>query len=251
MSVVRVLDERSDPSLRRVLGRALARSRAADFAVTRVRLAGIDLSAGEFARMHRCRVLVGQVDADTLADPLASAHRDATRLARLRTLDDIIRSGRLRVRAAGIESWSPDFSVLYTPTGAASAADTRADTGGRAVADSSPGESSGVAFFGAHYFARPSTPAGPAWTCMVSDRAVVERARDRFEHLWTRGYDVLPVIDEAIGRLVAGRGEASGRVDSGRKHDARGGDVRPGGVRETGGRGGGGRLSGGREAGGS
>lgn len=189
-----VLDERATPSLRVALGSLLARADSADFAVARIRLVGLDLSARELRRMRRCRVLVRRIDADTLADMSAAARRESGAADRLLLLGEFLASGRVEVRASGMAGWTPDFSVLRL------AAAGRGD--GPATA----------AVVGAHYFSRPYPQEGPSFTCIVTTAAAVRRVEARFDELWRRAYDVKPVIRTAIDQLLGtdeDRGEPS------------------------------------------
>ena len=166
-----LLDERSAPSLRQVFGATLARATHADFAVTRIRLAGIDLSAAELTRVRMLRVLVGQLDVETLTQGGEPGRKQPQHDVLLRLFD----SGRLEVRAAGLQAWYPDFSVL------------RGLAGGGAVA-----------ILGAHYFARPHPTIGPALTCIVTDPETTVAATTRFEELWGAAYDVSQVVQNAV-----------------------------------------------------
>ncbi|HEX7091525.1 MAG TPA: hypothetical protein VF192_15400 [Longimicrobiales bacterium] len=177
-----LLDERSTPPLRDVIGLLLGSAREACFAVQRIRLAGIDLGASELAGVRRCRVLLGRLDADVLADAQAAAHAGGLR-RNLEALAAFLASGRVEVRAAGREAWVPDFSVfLGVPAGLA------------------PGGS--VAVVGGHYFLRPFPVGGPSLTCVLPDAGAARAAARRFEELWAVGYDVLPVVREAVGRAL-------------------------------------------------
>lgn len=193
-----LLDDRGEPSLRKVLGRLLARALDACFAISRVRLAGIDLTAHELASVRRCRVLLGRLDADTFAEAAEAAVGDPARLRSLATLLRFASSGRLEVRAAGREAWAPDFSVLrgrFGPGGADGA-----------------GAPTAVTLVGAHYFARPHPVGGPALTTLLTDPRSATAALRRFEELWDRSYDVLPVVRETLDRLVGEPGGAYHRV---------------------------------------
>ena len=106
-----LLDEREPVSVRRRIGELLGGAIEARFAVSRIRLAALDLTAEEVSDVERCRVLLGHLDAGTLLDGVGEALGAAARLA---VLLDWIRSGRLEVRSAGVGSWTPDFSV-YDP----------------------------------------------------------------------------------------------------------------------------------------
>lgn len=190
-----LLDERSSPSPREVIGALLGAAREACFAVARLRLAAIDLRASELAGVRRCRVLVGRLDADVLADAAAAAHGAELR-RNLETLAGFLASGRVEVRAAGREAWVPDFSVFIG-----------------LPADVVPG--GGAAIVGGHYFLRPFPVAGPSLTCVLPDGAAARRAARRFEELWAGGYDVLPVVRDAIARALAEVGPAEPVVGEG------------------------------------
>lgn len=176
-----LIDQRCSPSLREILGALLSRATEADFAIARIRLDGIDLAPGEIATVRRCRVLVRRIDADTLSDA-AYAAGDPDRRRHLEVMHRFIESGRLEVRAASFDAWSPDFSVL------------------RGVTDSSAGPD--LVVVGAHYFARPHPSDGPAFTCVIPGGSAARRAAARFEEIWRRGYDVLPVLKETLARLL-------------------------------------------------
>jgi len=171
------------PTVRAALGGLLARAATADFAVARIRLGALDLSLAEVAHVKRCRVLLGRLEAGSFA--LGARGREDFPGDWPASLLVFARSGRLEVRTAPGDSWMPDFSVfvglaprLRVPDGA-------------------------VTLLGAHYFAPPFPVAGPAFTAAVPGAAAADAARDRFEDLWSHGYDVLPVVAEAVERLVA------------------------------------------------
>jgi hypothetical protein len=170
-----LFDEYHDPPLRHTLGRLLTCARTADIALTHLRLAGLDLSPSEAGGLERCRVMLGQLDADVLFD--AGASLDVAR-ERLRLLTAFAQSGRLQIRTAPHHVWNPDFSVF-----AGLPADRAA------------------ALVGAHYFGRPYPRFGIALTCVLTSRAAVRACRERFEQLWADGYDVLPVVVETLQRL--------------------------------------------------
>lgn len=171
-----LVDDRARPTFRERLGHALAGAAEADFAVARIRLAAIDLTDRETARVRRCRVLVGRLDAEALVRTGDQAPGGGAPAALRAFLD----SGRLEVRAAGLEVWTPDFSIL------------------RGLRDA-PHDA--LVVVGAHYFARPFTNGGPAFTCMLAGREAADRATRRFEELWRKGYDVADIVREALARL--------------------------------------------------
>lgn len=175
-----LLDDRADPPLRHILGALLARATSADFAVSRMRLDGLDLAGGELGRIRRCRVLLGRLDAQTLEDMMGGHDRGPAQPHHLHALHDFLASGRVEVRAAGIFTWNPDFSIL------------------EGLQDA-PANS--VALVGAHYFLRPYQIDGAAFTMMISDPEPVSRLRERFEELWNLGYDVGEVVRAALEHL--------------------------------------------------
>ena len=170
-----LLDEFHDPPLRHTIGRLLACARTADIALTHLRLAGLDLSPSEAGGLERCRVMLGQLDAAVLLDAGASA--DVAR-ERLQLLTAFAQSGRLQMRTAPHHVWNPDFSVF----------------------DGLPADRA-AALVGAHYFGRPYARFGIAFTCVLTAESAVRACRDRFERLWSDGYDVLPVVVDTLQRL--------------------------------------------------
>lgn len=175
-----LLDDHSDPPLRRWIGALLARTTEADFAISRIRLDGLDLSPGELGRVRRCRVLLGRLDARTLEEVMGSGHGGPARRHHLQALRAFLASGKVEVRSAGLVVWSPDFSVLGGLEGA-------------------PTES--AAFVGAHYFARPYPIDGLALTCLITAPDQVMRLRERFEEIWEQGYDVADVVRASLEHM--------------------------------------------------
>jgi len=177
------IDERSEPAFRQRLGRLLRGAHRADFAVARIRIAGIDLDDDEIGNLDRCRVLVAHLNADTLAEAadagmLRPEHRRNVAVL-LRFLD----SGRLQLRAAGPGAWVPDFSVMHGDH----------DT----------------LILGAHYFGKPYLAVGPSFTCFTDKIHAVHGAARRFEELWQDGRDVLPAIRGTLEWALAAGGAAS------------------------------------------
>lgn len=164
-------DGRGAPALRSYLGRELAAATAASFAIRRIRLARLDLLPEELRGVRRCRVLLGRLDADTLADPGASPTS-----ARTASLLDMAASGRLEVRSAGLLAWEPDFSVIGS------------------------GQDEDVLIFGCHQFVPQQPVEGLALACAIRDPAVVRAAAVRFDELWERGHDALEAVTDALCR---------------------------------------------------
>lgn len=179
MNAGRILDERSDPPVRSVIGRLLASCEYADLAVGRIRLAALDLTEAEVQGPTRCRVLLGQLDASTLHD---AAPGEPARRPAVRRLTEWLTSDRLEVRSAGIGAWTPDFSV-YVPG-------ARRNHGG----------GSAVSLLGAHYFGSPQLTVGPSVTVLLREPEAVGLLRERFQELWDGAHDVAPAIMEVLGR---------------------------------------------------
>ena len=169
-----LFDGRSTPGLRAVLGDALAESTVASFAIRRIRLARVDLMPDELRGVTRCRVLLGRLDADTLADTGAGPSS-----ARTAALLDMAASGRLEVRSASLLTWDPDFALI----GHASDTD--------------------LLIFGSIQFI-PPLPQRPieelTMSCAVRDPAIVRSAAARFEELWQRAHDALEAVTDALCR---------------------------------------------------
>lgn len=198
--MIQLVDERSRHPVRERIGALLTRASAANFAVSRIRLAALDLSAGELAGVRECRVLLGRLDVGMLLDaadaPGAGEWVAPSRAARrLEVLTAFASSGRLAVRAAGLDGWVPDFSVYRSAEGRS-------------------------ALLGAHFFGSTEPIAGPSFTAIIEDAAAIERLASRYEELWRRGHDVLPAIREVLERAhalaldAAGRGRGADRADA-------------------------------------
>lgn len=177
-----LLDDRADPPLRSVLGSLLARATTADFAISRMRLDGLNLAGGELGSIRRCRVLLGRLDARALEEMMGGHERGPVQRHHLHLLRNFLASGRVEVRAAGVITWNPDFSIL----------------GGLHAAPAST-----IGLVGAHYFLRPYSIDGAAFTMVISDTETVRRLHERFDELWDLGYDVGEVVRAALEHLDA------------------------------------------------
>lgn len=166
-----LIDERSLPPLRVVLGRLLARAGCADIAVSNMRLAMLDLSESELSRVRRCRILLGRLDSRAL-----DAAADASAVMSARALLHFIDSGCVEIRSAGLANWTPDFSVY------------RELNGGTAR----------TCLIGAHYFREPVSSNGPSFTVCIDDDDAIELICRRFEELWENGYDVTATITATV-----------------------------------------------------
>lgn len=176
-----LLDEVRSPSLRETLSVLLTRADQADFAIAELRLAGLDLSTLGQKPEQRFRVLVRHFNSEFAYDAGTAAPGSAihNRIARLR---DLAGSGRVEVRAARLDVWTPDFSILRR-------VDPRTD----------------VLLVGAHYFDRPFPLTGAALTSATTDVHAVKRAARRFEELWQRADDIVPIILEILDQALHDR----------------------------------------------
>jgi hypothetical protein len=177
-----LLDELAQPTLRTVLGSLLSRAAESDFAITRIRLAAIDLAAGELGRTRQCRVLLGRLDANLLRIAPTSSPHDG--LAATRRLTSFARSGRLLVRSCPRHAWYPDFSILRDLT----------DNLGQPAGD--------ACLIGSHWFREPNPPDGPALTALIRNPSAIRHAEHRFNDLWDAAHDVLPAVNDALDHLA-------------------------------------------------
>lgn len=188
---VRIVDERSERTLREVIGEFLLDATRADIALAKVRLAALDLTEAEVQGPALCRVLLGQLDASTLADATESRH-DRQGLHRLAAW---LTSDRLEVRSAGLGAWAPDFSVYESASG------------------------THTSLIGAHYFGSPQLAVGPSVTVIDPRAETAMMLRGRFEELWVRAHDVAPailtVLERAGGRESTGNGSTHGGAGEG------------------------------------
>lgn len=175
-----LVDERSLPSLRELMGGLLSTAETADFAVGKMRLAGIDLTRGELGTLRRCRVLMGRLDAETLAIPTSLLAREPQRRETIQGLVALMRAGRLQLRTAGLDIWLPDFSIF----------------------SQNSEKTAAVMLLGAHYFERPYERSGAALTTVITNADAVGHAGARFHELWERAYDVESVVREALEKLL-------------------------------------------------
>src|SRR5687768_2944391 len=163
MSSGLLLDEYTTPPLALVIGGLMSSAREADFAVREIRLAGLDLEPRMLAGLEHCRVLLGRLDAGFHSDALAT-WCDPARRERLRHMLDFAHSHRLQVRAAGVATWAPDFSVY------------------RGLSAPFDGQHAAL-LLGAHYFERPYAVSGIALTTLLARPAAVRLAQQRYQQL--------------------------------------------------------------------
>lgn len=175
-----LIDDHDEPPLRSVIGGLLTRTERADFAISRLRLDGLDLASAELDSVERCRLLLGRLDARTIEELIGGVERGPVKRDHLELLRGFLSSRRVEVRAAGIIAWNPDFSIFNGLTDA-------------------PAPS--LALVGAHYFLRPYPVDGAAFTMVLTESDTVGRLQRRFDELWDHGYDVGEVVRAALDQL--------------------------------------------------
>ena len=187
MQSAQLLDERSRPDFREVYGFHAARAGRLDAAVNRIRLGGMTLGRKELGSLEAIRLLIGEVNALTLASEAQSLAIDPSRRTRLELMLSLLGERRLQVRIAPLASWSPDFSVF---SGAARTPD-----------QDGAGQRSPVLMIGMHWFERPYPHPGPALGIVLVGGLAL-RARERFEELWGGAHGlaepITSVLQEAL-----------------------------------------------------
>lgn len=170
-----LLDERGPLQFRTVFGKLLSESAEVDTAILNVRLGAVDFSSLEVSVLRRLRVLVAEVNAQTVegeAHAMAVDPRKRRNLARLLRL---FRDGILEVRSAPLGGWSPDFTVFSE--------------------DSSPH----ALLVGLHWFQWPFPHRGPAWAARFGPTEA-HRAHARYEETWKNAHDISPAIRRLMER---------------------------------------------------
>ncbi|HSJ15124.1 MAG TPA: hypothetical protein VK939_11955 [Longimicrobiales bacterium] len=165
-----LIEDERPPALRDVIGALMTSASRSDFAVQHVRLAAVDFSATELARV-RCRLLLGRFDADQLADLGADRSQE-----RIGVLAEFLDSGRLEIRTGGLLRWYPDFSVHRNGNGV----------------------QAGIALLGTHQLGGIPGSAMPRLTAVLTGAAVGRLSR-HFQRLWRAGHDVREVIRAELG----------------------------------------------------
>ncbi len=172
-----LLDERSPTPFRSVFRRILADSTQLDTAILRIRLSGVDLSPEELEGLDRLRILVADLNAQTLEEEAFALLMDPGKRETLDGIQGLLSMGLLELRAAPLAGWSPDFSVF-------------SDRGGpRAL------------LLGLHWIQRPFPHRGPAWLAAFGSEEA-RRGHDRFEELWRGGHDIGPAVLKLLTRTT-------------------------------------------------
>lgn len=164
-----LFDERSRPDFRDVFRALVGGSVDVAVAVTRVRLATLELEESDLARLESLRVLVVELNALTLDAEARLIRADPRRASRVSLFRGLLESGRLEVRSAPLGGWSPDFTV-FSHAG-----------GPHAVLS------------GKHWFERPYPHRGPA-IATVHFHDAARRAARRHAEVWDAAHDVGPAV---------------------------------------------------------
>lgn len=174
-----LFDERTRPDFRSVFGDYARRATDIATAVTRVRLATLDLEPEEVEGVESFRVLVAELNALTLDAEARIVRSDPRRAPRVALLRELLETGRLEVRSAPLGGWSPDFTVFSEADGPVSV------------------------LAGFHWFERPHPHRGPALGLLHFAEAARLAAR-RHAELWERAHDVGPAVWNILSRAERG-----------------------------------------------
>ncbi len=174
----RLLDERGRPDFRDVFGACLDRATDVEVAVTRVRLATVDLTRAELAGVRSMHVLVAEVNAITLDAEARVLHAHPGRARHIRFLTRLLEEGGLRVRCAPLAGWSPDFTVFHD------------------------GATPFACLLGFHWFERPYPHRGPALASLHEGPAAALASR-RFREVWEQAHDIGPAVRSILTRARA------------------------------------------------
>ena len=172
-----LVDERSPTPFRTLFGHLLRQSTHMDTALLRVRLSGVDLSEGEVGGLQRLRLLVAEVNAQTLEEEAFALLMDPEKRQNLTRVLGLLQSGRMELRSAPLTGWSPDFSVF--------------SAGSRPL---------GV-IVGLHWAQRPFPHRGPAWTAAFGPKEG-RRAGVRFQEVWEEAHEIGPAIRRLLERAT-------------------------------------------------
>ena len=172
-----LLDERSPSSFRALFGDLLAVSTAVDSAVLRIRLSAVDLSEGELGGLKRLRVLVAEVNAQTVEGEAYALVMDPLKRENLTRILNLLQTGIMEIRSAPLGGWSPDFTVFSQNQGPHSL------------------------LLGLHWFHRPFPYRGPAWAARFGKEEAV-RAQARYEELWAGAHDIGPALLRLMERTT-------------------------------------------------
>lgn len=181
--VPRLIVEGAAPRFPTVYRRWLRHARAADVALTRLRIATLRLDPHDLVRVDRIRLVLAELSTSAWEVETHRALLDPGRGPVLRLLVDRLRSGTLEVRSAPLAGWSPDFTVFHGEAPACRA------------------------LLGPHWLEPTPGLAGPRFAFAVGGRDARSVA-ERFARIWDSAYDVGP----AVTRLLGGTVEALDRL---------------------------------------
>ncbi len=170
-------DERSSKPFRQVFGRLLSENTHLDTAILRIRLSGVDLSDEELGRLVRLRVLVAEVNAQTLEEEAFALLMDPTKRESLRRVRLLLEEGRMELRSAPLAGWSPDFSVFSNENGPT------------------------ALLIGLHWVQRPFPHRGPAWLASFG-APEAGHGRERFDEIWKSAYEIGQPVLRLISRIA-------------------------------------------------
>ena len=173
-----LLDERSSTPFRAVFGHLLSRSTHLDTAILRIRLSGVDLSAQEMTGLHRLRILLADINAQTLEEEAFALLMDPGKRKRLRRIQGLLGDGTLEIRAAPLAGWSPDFSIFSDHSGPQ------------------------ALLMGLHWIQRPFPHRGPAWMASFGPPEA-RKGLERFNELWNGAHEIGPPIFKLLKRATS------------------------------------------------
>jgi hypothetical protein len=172
-----LLDERSSTSFREVFGTLLSQSSSMDTAILRIRLSAVDLSSAELRGLGQLRILVAEVNAQTVEGEAYAMAMDPSKRKNLVRVLRLLQKGVMEIRSAPLGGWSPDFTIF-----------------------SRGGVPLGL-LLGLHWFHRPFPHRGPAWAVRFGPREA-SKARDRFSTLWESAHDIGPAIKQLMEKTA-------------------------------------------------
>ena len=157
-----------------------------DTAILRVRLGAVDLSAQELTGLRRLRLLVAEVNAQTVEGEAYALVMDPVKRENLARILDLLQKGKMEIRSAPLGGWTPDFTVFSEDRGPHSL------------------------LIGLHWFHRPFPHRGPAWAASFGAEEAF-RAHTRFQELWAGAHDIGPAHPRMLERTTV-RGDGQIRI---------------------------------------
>lgn len=155
-----------------------------DTAILRIRLAAVDLSEKELRKVRNLRVLVAEVNSQTVEEEVYALAMDTAKRENLSRILDLLRRGVMEIRSAPLGGWSPDFTVF------------------------SAGGTPHTLLLGDHWFHRPFPHRGPAWGARFGAEEA-QKALSRFAEVWSGAHDIGPALRRLMER-TSGRARPPG-----------------------------------------